>query len=152
MGRMGGFDWLGDNWFVLLSAAGIAGGLLFNGVSLRTDARTRRVANLLTITANHRDVWTQLYKRPELRRVLETTDLRRQPVTREEELFVNLVVQHLNSVFYAMKDELLVPQEGLRRDVWWFFSHPIPSAVWNRLRVLQNEDFAAYVEACRNWK
>jgi hypothetical protein len=44
-------NWLRDHWFVLLQSAGIIGGLLFTGISLRIDARVRRVGNLLAITA-----------------------------------------------------------------------------------------------------
>lgn len=40
----------------------------------------------------------------------------------------------------------------MRRDVAWFFSLPIPKAVWEKLKPLQDEEFVAYVEECRNWK
>ncbi len=65
---------------------------------------------------------------------------------------MNLVVLQISSVFEALKTGLVIKQEGLRRDVWWFISLPIPKAVWEKGTVLQNDDFAAYVEACRNWK
>ncbi len=74
------------------------------------------------------------------------------PVTREEEIFVNLVILHTNRVFYAMKDGLVVKLEGLHRDVWWFFSLPIPLAVWERTQLVRNDAFVAFVERCRNWK
>ena len=51
-----------------------------------------------------------------------------------------------------MRDELTIPPEGLRRDVWQFFSLPIPQWVWNRVKVMQDDDFVVFVEACRNWK
>jgi hypothetical protein len=50
--------------------------------------------------------------------------------------------------FHAMRDELTIKPEGLRRDVWWFFSLPIPRAVWEKFKVLQNDKFAFYVEDC----
>lgn len=40
----------------------------------------------------------------------------------------------------------------MRWDVAWFFSLPIPKAVWEKLKPLQDEEFVAYVEECRNWK
>ena len=76
----------------------------------------------------------------------------RQPVTREEEIFVTLVIQHLSIVYHAMRDDLTIPPEGLRRDVWQFFTLPIPGAVWEKIKILQNDAFVAYVESCRNWK
>ena len=150
---MEALPWLGQHWFELLNAAGVVGGLLFTAVSLRSETQTRRIDNLLTITRNHRELWTELYRRPELARVLaEHADLVKQPFTREEELFVTLVVLQISSVYEALKSGLVIKQEGLRRDVWWFMSLPIPQAVWAKGKVLQNDDFVAYVEACRNWK
>ena len=150
---MGGLRWIAENWVTALNALGVVGGLIFTASSFRSETKTRRVANLLTITKNHRDIWADFYRNPELARVLDTrVDLRKQPVSRDEEIFVNLVILHLSSVFHALKDDLLINQEGLRRDVWAFFSLPIPSAVWERVKFVQNEAFVAYVEACRNWK
>ena len=150
---MGSLHWLANNWFTLLNAIGISGGLFFTGYSLHSETKTRRIANLLTITINHREVWAELYRNPGLKRVLESSvDLTREPVTQAEEIFVNLVIIHLNTVYQALKDELLIKQEGLRRDVWWFFSLSIPQAVWDKMKVLHNDDFVAFVERCRNWK
>lgn len=150
---MGGLRWIIENGFTLLNAVGVVGGLLFTGVSLHSETKTRRVANLLTLTQNHRALWSEYFRNPQLARVLDATaDTGKQPVNRDEEIFVNLVIQHLSSVFHALRDELVVKPEGLRRDVWWFFSLPIPLVVWERAKVLQNDAFIAFVEQCRNWK
>ena len=142
-------DWLTRNWFNILSAIGIVGSLLFTAVSLRSETKTRRTSNLLSLTQNHRQLWTALFPSPELKRVLDpAADLNKLPVTVNEEIFVNCVIQHLNSAHYALADKLVVRPEGLRRDVTWFFSLPIPGAVWKRVRVLQNEDFVHFVESC----
>ncbi len=145
--------WLAENWFIYLNALGVVGGLFFTGYSLHSETKTRKIANLLTLTQSHRDIWNAVIHEPKLNRVLAIrVNIERDPVTREEEIFVTLVIQHLSVVFHAMRDELTIPPEGLRRDVWQFFSLPIPQAVWNRVKVLQNDAFVAYVEACRNWK
>lgn len=150
---MGGLRWIIENGFTLLNAVGVVGGLLFTGISLRSETKTRRVANLLTLTQNHRALWSEYFRNPQLARVLDAlADTGKQPVNRDEEIFVNLVIQHLSSVFHALRDELVVKPEGLRRDVWWFFSLPIPLVVWERAKVLQNNAFVAFVEQCRNWK
>lgn len=150
---MGFSLWSGDTWFILLQSIGIIAGLFFTAVALRDDTRMRRVSNLLSITESHRKLWTEFYRRPELNRVLdERASLRQHEITRQEEIFVNLVVLHLNSVFYAHQLGLLFKLEGLRRDISWFFSLPIPKMVWEKSRVLQNDDFVAFVEASRNWK
>ena len=137
------------NWFDILQSLGIVGGLLFTASSLRSETKTRRVNNLLAITKGHRDVWTEFYRRPELKRVLsDRADLGQDEITREEEIFVNFVILHLNCVFYARKTGLVFKLEGLRRDVGWFFSLPIPRAVWTKTKLLQNDDFVSFVEVC----
>lgn len=141
-------DWISQNWFNLLSAVGIIGGLWFTAVSLRSETKTRRVANLLTITANHREVWKEFFGKPELARVNEpSADVRKQPVTPAEEFFVNMVISHTSSVYEALKGELLIKQENLRRDIKSFFSLPVPNAVWTKSKLLQNQDFAAFIDS-----
>ena len=150
---MGGLRWIAENWVTALNAVGVVGGLFFTASSFRSETKTRRIANLLTITRNHREIWADFYRNRELTRVLDATaDLAKRPITRDEEIFANLVILHLSSVFYALKDELVTHQEGLRRDVSSFLSLPIPLAVWERNKVLQNDAFVTFVEQCRNWK
>jgi hypothetical protein len=74
-------------------------------------------------------------------------DVSKQPVTPAEESFMNLVISHTSSTYEALKDELLTKQEGLRRDVRSFFSLPVPKAVWTKTKLLQNQDFAAFIES-----
>ena len=153
MGDMGFFPWIIENAFTLLNAIGIVGGLLFTGYSLHSETKTRRVANLLALTEAHRNIWKEHLKYPQLSRVLEPrVDRSKEPITRKEEIFVNLVIQHLSVVFHTMQDELTIKPEGWRRDVASFFSLPIPLHVWERLKVAQNDRFVAFVEACRNWR
>jgi hypothetical protein len=111
--------------------------LWFTAVSLHSETKTRRVANLLTITANYREVWKDFFRSPELARVIDpAADAVKIPVTPAEEFFVGLIISHINSVFYATTDELVVEWEGLRRDVGSFFSLPIPNCC--KIRILQH--------------
>lgn len=147
---MRGLLWIAENWFTLLNAIGIIGGLLFTGFSLRSEIQTRRIANLLTITRNHREIWTEWSRRSDLQRVLDArpSGALGNSFTRDEEIFVNSVILHLVSVFEAMKSGLFIKPEGLREDVANFFSIPIPRAVWEKTKALQNDDFVAFVEDC----
>ena len=145
---MGIGEWLSQNWFSLFSSAGIIGGLWFTAVSLRSETKTRRVANLLVITANHRDVWKEFFGKPELARVIDpSTDVEKLPVTPAEEFFVNMIISHTSSVYEALKDDLVIEQENLLRDVKSFFSLPVPNAVWAKTKLLQNQDFAAFIDS-----
>ncbi len=150
---MGFPQWFAENWFVFLQSIGIIASLLFTAFSLRSAAKTRLIANLLTITANHRQVWIGFTRNPALSRVLDAAvDPLKQRVTDVEEAFVNLVILHISSVYYAMQDELVIKLEGLRRDVAEFIALPIPRMIWEKTKLLQNDDFVAFVESCRNWK
>ena len=141
-------QWLTENCFNLFSAVGIMGGLWFTAISLHSETKTRRVANLLTVTANYREIWKEYLHNPKLIRVLDASaDVVNQPITPDEELFVGLILSHINSVFYATNDKLVVEWEGLRRDVGAFFSLPLPKAVWIKTRLLQNQDFAAFIDS-----
>lgn len=140
--------WLVENWFTLLSSAGIIGSLCLTAVSLRSETKTRRIANVLAITANHREIWEEFLRTPALSRVLDPkADVVSQPVTPAEEMFVNLVISHVNSVYYATNNELVIKWQNWRQDIGQFLSLPIPKAVWTKVKLLQNQDFAAFMEA-----
>ncbi len=150
---MGIGEWTLQNWFNLFSAVGIIAGLWFTAFSLRSETKTRRIANLLTITANHREIWKEFLNNPKLARVRDAVaDTTKQPVTDAERVFVTFVIFQMSSVFYAMSDQLVVKVEGLRRDIAQFLSLPIPREVWEKIKVLQNDDFVVFVDSCRNWK
>src|SRR5262245_59587446 len=104
---MGTWKWVVENWFNLISAGGIIGGLFFTGASLRSETQTRRTANLIALTQSHRDLWRDLYDQEELARVLDPgANIASSPVTRAEELFVISVIQHLNAVYRATRNDL----------------------------------------------
>ena len=58
---MGADEWILHNWFELLSSVGVVGGLWYTGVSVHSGAKAQRIANLLTLTANHRELWSAFY-------------------------------------------------------------------------------------------
>ena len=150
---MGEWEWLEENWVATLNAAGIVGSLLFTALSLRADIKTRRIGNLMAITKGHREIWTEFLQRPKLKRVVDAhADICSQPVTWDEKVFVRLVIVHLHSVHQASDRGLFIKPEGLRRDVWSFFSLPIPATVWEDEKAFQDDEFVDYVEQCRMWK
>jgi hypothetical protein len=141
-------QWLTENWFDLFSSVGIVSGLWFTAISLHSETKTRRIANFLAVTANYREIWREFLNQPKLARVLDAAaDVKNQPVTPEEEMFVNMVILHISTTFYAMNDELLLKLEGARQDMAQFFSLPVPKAVWQKTKPLQNQDFAAFIDS-----
>ena len=150
---MGIGGWILQNWFDLFSTVGILGSFWVAIKTLRDESKTRRTANLLTITANHREIWKEYLGNSKLARVRDAdADIAKRPITEAEEVFVTFVILQVSNTYYAMKDELVIKLDGLRRDVAQFLSLPIPNAVWNKIKVIQNDDFVSFVESCRNWK
>ena len=150
---MGIGAWFADNAVSLITAFGIVGSMFVATMAFRSEAKTRRVANLLSITANHRELWKAYLNDSGLSRIRDgAAQTGKQPVTEAEWIFVNMVIQHLNTVYYAMNSQLVVKVEGIRRDIAQFLSLPIPREVWEKIKVLQNDDFVVFVESCRNWK
>jgi hypothetical protein len=145
---MGVFQWIGHNWFELLQTAGISASLLFTAYAMRRDEKARQISNLSAIKQDYIAIWNTLYERPELARVLDrTVDLNRHPVSTGEWLFVKLLILHLDSVHRTIKAGLFVSVEGMQRDIEEFFKSPIPKAVREKLRPLQDKEFARFVEA-----
>ena len=144
---MGAWDWLRDNFAGLLNTAGIVGGLLFTAFSFRDARRERELSNLIALTAAHREIWSELREEPSLARVIDqTADLVHAPATKEEEIFVTALILHLYCVYRATKLGMYPHLEGLRRDVRELYSLPIPSQVWERMKLLQDRDFVRFVE------
>lgn len=141
--------WIGEHGFDLLGATGIVCSLLYTARSFRADETSRRIANLLTLTTAHREIWTTLYTRPEIKRVLDPkADLYRKPMSDEEALFVTLLLLHLNATWQATKEGVFRTKQAIEEDIRWFFSLPIPKAVWERSKMLQDSDFVEFVEQC----
>jgi hypothetical protein len=147
-------NWFAEHWFDFLQSLGIMGGLALTTVALRTDARAKRVQNLLIVTQNHREIWEQLYSRPKLARVLEPLpDISRHPITHEEQLFVKFLFLHLYAVYRAINSDLYYTPKELAADVRSLLSLPIPREVWMEIKSSQDSDFVAFVEdAFRNKK
>jgi hypothetical protein len=142
---------ISDNWFNLVSVVGIIASLLFTAVSLRSETKNRRVGGLLSLTESHRKLWAKIFDHPELSRVLDANaDLSKQPISLQESIYVGLAVQHLGSAYQTLKGRIVIQQEGLCDDVRSFFSLPIPKAVWETAKTLQNDDFVKFIESCRN--
>jgi len=139
--------WLGQHWFDLLQSTGIVGGLLVAAYAAWKDEQARKVGNLIALNEQYRQIWKELYDRPQLARVLQKdADIGAQPISNEERLFVNLIIMHVHAVWRASKERLFVTVEGLQQDVGGFFSLPIPKAVWAQMKGLQNHDFAEFMD------
>src|SRR6266478_2705466 len=138
-----------QNWLGVLQTVGVAGALLFTGFALLLDARSRRAGNLIRLTDRHRDLWERMYTEPHLSRILDpNADLTKRPVTPEEEMFTIFIILHLSDNYFVIKAGFFPKPRGLRKDIRSFLSLPIPSSVWRKVRDLQDDPFAEFVEKC----
>ena len=141
--------WFGQNWFALVQSASTAGGFLLLSVGAILEARARRVANLIQLTQQHRDLWERMYTEPGLGRIIDPNiDPARSEITPEEEMFVVFIILHLSSFYYAMRAGFFEKPQGLRKDIQRFLSLPIPRQVWLKVRDLQDKAFVKFVESC----
>lgn len=141
--------WATDHGFDLLEGIGIIASLAFTAAAFRRDDRSRRVANLFALTAEHREIWTHLYRQPELNRVLEShPSLDEDPVTNAEALIVTFLLLHLSATYRALRAGMFATGEAICRDINWFLGLPIPREVWKRSKDFLEPDFVRYVDAC----
>ena len=123
-------EWIIENFFVFLQSIGIVGSLIFTGWSLRIDAKVRRIQNIISATGQHRELWEQLYKKPELSRINESNvDLDQDPVTDDEARFVVFAILHLGAMLAVLEAGMIPKPRGIEKDVITFFELPIPLSV-----------------------
>jgi len=145
------FNWFIQNWFTILQSIGIIASLLFTALSLKIDAKFRRISNLIQISEQHRNILVMLIDKPKLMRVVTSSvNLEQQPISEEESWFVELLIQHLSTSYRAMRSGMLISPEGLQRDIECFFNYPITKRIWSKLKVFQDKEFSAFVEGCIN--
>jgi hypothetical protein len=95
-------EWISQNWFESLTVTCGICGLWFSAFAIhqntkaqKEETKARKTSNLLAIIANHREIWKEIFYRPELSRVLDdSADVAKQPVTPAERFFVNMVISN----------------------------------------------------------
>lgn len=141
-------SWLEGNWFSLLQAVGIISGLFFTAASIRQGVKARQISDLLALTTQHRELWSELRTNPELSRVVSpSVDLVARPITFAEEQFINLAIVHFHTGFLLVDKGSLVSAKTLARDAKTFFSLPIPRVTWEGSRSGRDPRFVKFVES-----
>lgn len=139
--------YLVEHGFSAFGTGALALSLFITAFELHHVQKAQRIRNLFAITSQHRDIWSNLLERPELRRVLDPkADAERHPPTTAELLFVTFLIHHFVACQEAAKARVLTPVGDLGADVRKFFSLPVPNRVWRIRRNLLDPDFVAYVE------
>jgi ligand-binding SRPBCC domain-containing protein len=146
---MGILGWMGGHWLDLLQTTSILVGFFTGAYTIRINTKERKIGNLFALTNAHRELWSRLYERKELLRVLaDSVNLRREPITAEEELFVHTLILHLRAAFKARHLGMQFDDDAVAADIRQFFTRPIPRTVWKRSKVFQDRDFVDFVDRC----
>ncbi len=144
---MGILGWIGAHGLDFLQTASILVGFFTAAYTIRTNTKERKIGNLFALTTAHREIWSRLYERNELSRVLsDSVNLRREPITSEEELFVHTLILHLRAAFKARDLGMQFDDDAVAADIRQFFNRPIPRTVWERSKVFQDRKFVEFVE------
>ena len=145
---MGFIDLFQDNWFNLVQSVGIVASLLFAAVTVRRESKAHQMTALLALDEQHRDLWSELHRRPELGRVLAPeVDLVGKPVTTAESEFLNTVFVHFCTGWRLAAEHGVFSEDDLRRDLVGFLARPIPHQVWKQTLNIREQRFVAFVEA-----
>jgi hypothetical protein len=140
---------IADQWFNVAQTLGIIANSFLLAWAMLENARTRRYSNHLSLAAQHRDLWEELSRRPELSRILEgELDLEGAPITVAEEEYMRLIILHFHTGWEIGVRDSMMTKEAFRLDVRDFFRLPIPRAVWKKTRAARDPRFVKFVESC----
>src|SRR5688500_880802 len=133
---MGILGWVTRHWFDILQTASILAGFFTGAYTIWTNTIERKIGNLFALTNAHREIWSRLYEQKELSRVLSpSVNLRNEPVTLEEELFVHGLILHVRTAFKARELGMQFDDDAVAAGIRQFFNRPIPRTIWERSKV-----------------
>jgi hypothetical protein len=139
--------WIHQHWFSVVQTAGIVGSLLLTLAALRRDHRARRTTDYLTLSTLHRELWSEMHRRPELARVTQpVVDLVAAPLSVPEEEFLMLVINHFHIGWHLFCEGGLLSLKVLAADARAFFSLPLPHLVWERSKQPRDPRFVRFIE------
>lgn len=140
-------DWIQQDWFNAVQTIGIIGTTLVTLAAVRREARGRRIADFLTLTQHHRELWSEVHRRPDLARIVQAgVDLVAAPMTIAEEEFLMLVLNHFHVGWLLFREGGLLSLKVLAMDVRAFFALPLPRQIWNRTKHTRDRRFVRFIE------
>ena len=139
--------WLEANWFSLVQSLGIIGGFALTALSLRRDTKWRKRAEVIALAEQHRELWSEVHRRPELTRILESgVDLITKPISLAEEEFLNLVIIHFHTGWQLAREGGPLTLKTFKKDVCKFFCLPVPRSVWEQSKTARDPGFVRFVD------
>lgn len=131
----------------ILQSLSIVFSLVFAGITLRRNSKSRRASNLISLNNSHRDLWLNISGSPDGVRILnEQVDLVQKPISTKEHQLVVMAILHLSTTFQVFRLGVMTEVEGMKKDVKSFFELPIPKEVWKSNKVFQNRKFVDFID------
>ena len=141
-------SWLEQNWVNLAQTLGIVFSTLLAATAFGRETRARKLGYFLTLAQQHRELWGEAHRRPELARIFQTdADLVAIPLSVAEQEFLNLVIVHCQTGWLFSDHAAFLSRKSIFKDAGVFFSLPLPRAVWNQTKNARDPDFVQFIEA-----
>lgn len=142
--------WLDQNWFNLVQTLGIMLSSWLTGAALRQEIRTRKHENAFTLAQHHRELWSEVHRRPDLARILSSeVDLLAAPMSVAEEEFLNLVIEHFQTGWLVAQADGFPTLQTLAKDARSFFTLPLPEDVWQSTKKDRDPRFVQFIDKAR---
>ena len=111
---------------------------------------TPKFSDLLALTEQHRELWREVQRRTDLKRILALeVDLIAAPLTVAEEEFLNMVIVHFNTGWLLARQGAVLNLKMLAADARDFFRLPLPKEVWNQTKRARDPAFVRFIERCQ---
>lgn len=140
-------SFLHENWLNLAQTISLLGGGLLAMVVFLRENRGRKLGHFLTLAQQHRELWSEAHRRPELARIFQSeVDLIANPISPVEEEFLYLVIVHFQTGWLLANDAAFLDKRNMAADAKAFFSLPLPRTVWNATRADRDPKFVRFIE------
>ena len=137
---------LGFNWLTLIQTIAIVSALVVNIIVVIKQINQTKIDVLLKITNAHRDLWSNIYKSPKLKRIFKSNvNLKVKPITEEEAMFVNMLFAHMNASVQSVKYGTVFNFDGMEEDFKNILSYPIPNLIWNKNKGYYDKIFVEFI-------
>ena len=136
--------------FQVLQICILVVGATLTVLQLGRTARSARATNLLTITKNHREIWTFALDHPDTFELMdpEIPFSGIENLSNDQRQFVNFLLLHMASAHALVKGRLLSRNRSARRDVGGVLALPAFRAIWAELQSYHPARFRRYANKC----
>ena len=135
-----------EKYFQAFQSVFIILAFLASAYAVYRQNKSTKITNLITITNNHRSIWTSIINDDDLKAAAREKSFNPEEITDYQEMFIKFLIFHLFTMYEASKSDAIVPIEQVELDVSVFMSLPGPNHVWQKIKKYQNADFRNFID------